>query len=161
MPRFLPPRSAPSCPPSFQTTGRYPCNRKYRIRYPPSGMQTPAEPDDIGSQLFYFVKMTDHAFQISDAVPVGILKTLRINLISDRFVPPLFSPLLFSCSFVFVMRTVGFRFTAKPIVFSLYHKRMDCATFFFFDFSYVRLTVTVHCFFISGKITQEAASPPI
>lgn len=49
-----------------------------------------AEPDDIGSQLFYFVKMTDHAFQISDAVPVGILKTLRINLISDRFVPPLF-----------------------------------------------------------------------
>ena len=70
------------------------------------GCKHRTEPDDIGSQLFYFVKMTDHAFQISYAVSIGILKTLRVNLISDRFVPPLFLHYSSPVHFVFIMRAV-------------------------------------------------------
>ena len=70
------------------------------------GCKHRAEPDDIGSQLFYFVKMTDYAFQISDSISVSILKTLRINLVSNRFVPPLFLHCFSPVHFVFIMRAV-------------------------------------------------------
>ena len=98
---FLPPRSAPSCPPSFQTTGRYPCNRKYRIRYLPSGMQTPGRARWHWLPAFLFCQ--DDGSRLSD--PRFHLRWYPENS-SDKsgirpFCATTFSPLLFSCSFCF------------------------------------------------------------
>ena len=45
-------------------------------------------PDAIHPQVSQVVKVLDDAWQVTDAVPVGILKGTRIDLIDDPILPP-------------------------------------------------------------------------
>ena len=51
------------------------------------------KPDGVDAQIFQIVKSADDAREIADAVAVGILKTLWVNLIDDCF----FSTICYPC----------------------------------------------------------------
>ncbi len=46
------------------------------------------EPDAVHAEAFYIIQFLDNALQIADAVPIGIVKGLRIDLVKNRVVNP-------------------------------------------------------------------------
>ena len=69
------------------------------------------EPDGVNTQVFQVVQTADDSRDIADTVSVGILKTLRINLIDDCFFPPfvvhMYNP--FCCSYFFISTFLYYR----------------------------------------------------
>ena len=45
------------------------------------GIEKGSQPQVINTQLFQIIQMFDHASQVAESVPIGILKRLGINLI--------------------------------------------------------------------------------
>ena len=46
------------------------------------------EPDYINAQFFQIIQLFRDTVQIADSVPVAVVKTPRINLIYNTFLPP-------------------------------------------------------------------------
>ena len=47
-------------------------------------------PDNINSEFLQIIELFNNPLDVSNSIPLRILKTLRINLISDLLLPPLF-----------------------------------------------------------------------
>ena len=45
-------------------------------------------PDDVDAEVFQVIEFVDDALNIANPVPVRIIKTARVDLISDSFFPP-------------------------------------------------------------------------
>ena len=54
------------------------------------GIKAGIDPDGIAAQFLYIVQLRGDTRQIPDAVPVGIVKTLGVNLVKDRVLQPRF-----------------------------------------------------------------------
>ena len=48
------------------------------------------EPDTVDSKFFQHIQLRNNALQITNTISIGIAKALAVDMIYDRFLPPLF-----------------------------------------------------------------------